>query len=265
MNRIQALSQSDINQQSSFSKQALTIEAEQFIEQTAGSDIAEHTLFAPLHYEKYYAYPLLIWLHSSRGDEAQLKRIMPLISLRNYVAIGPRGTLDCDTDDSCAGYSWNQSIDDIQESERRVFACIERARKRFHVNPQRIMLAGYGSGGSMALRIGLANPESFAGVISIGGQLPRDHRPLADIERARDLPLCFSHCRDSQDYPVQAISEDLRLLHSAGMSVTVRQYPCGDELTTQMLSDLDTWMMEQLIGATTGQTEEDFETPDYIN
>jgi hypothetical protein len=33
------------------------------------------------------------------------------------------------------------------------------------------------------------------------------------------------------------------------MHVTVRQYPCGDELTTRMLQDLNVWMMEQVQGA----------------
>src|SRR4051794_19841644 len=50
-------------------------------------------VFAPLHYESNYAYPLLVWLHGPGDDESQLKRIMPLISMRNYVGVGPRGTV----------------------------------------------------------------------------------------------------------------------------------------------------------------------------
>ena len=33
------------------------------------------------------------------------------------------------------------------------------------------------------------------------------------------------------------------------MSITLRQYPCGAELTTQMLRDMDVWMMEQITGS----------------
>jgi phospholipase/carboxylesterase len=39
---------------------------------------------------------------------------------------------------------------------------------------------------------------------------------------------------------------DLRLLHSAGFSLALRQYPGDDELTTAMLSDMDRWMMERI-------------------
>ena len=50
-----------------------------------------HALFVPMHYEPNYAYPLLVWLHGPGDDERQLQRVMPLISLRNYMAVGPRG------------------------------------------------------------------------------------------------------------------------------------------------------------------------------
>ena len=54
------------------------------------SDFA-HALFAPMHYEPGYAYPLIVWLHGTGGDQRQLQRVMPLVSMRNYVAITPRG------------------------------------------------------------------------------------------------------------------------------------------------------------------------------
>jgi hypothetical protein len=38
-------------------------------------------------------------------------------------------------------------------------------------------------------------------------------------------------------------------LHAVGCTVDLRQYPCGDELSTNMLADLDRWVMG-VIGAT---------------
>ena len=43
-----------------------------------------HSVFVPLHYEANYSYPLLVWLHGPGDDERQLKKIMPLISMRRY-------------------------------------------------------------------------------------------------------------------------------------------------------------------------------------
>ena len=33
---------------------------------------------------------------------------------------------------------------------------------------------------------------------------------------------------------------------TAGLSITLRQYPCGHELMPQMLSDVDRWIIEQI-------------------
>jgi phospholipase/carboxylesterase len=100
----------------------------------------------------------------------------------------------------------------------------------------------------MALRLALRSPEQFAGGASIGGCFPRGRQPLARLALARESRLLLMHCRDSVRYTVQYVCEELSLFHAAGMSVTVRQYPCADELTTQMLRDLDVWLMEQVTG-----------------
>jgi hypothetical protein len=64
----------------------------------------------------------------------------------------------------------------------------------------------------------------------------------------RQLPIFIANGRESTEYPVERTCEELRLFHAAGMAVTLRQYPCGDELTTQMLSDMDEWIMERVTG-----------------
>src|SRR5260370_34895202 len=64
-------------------------------------------LFAPLNYERNYAYPLIVWLHGPDDNENQLRRIMPLVSLRNYAAIAPRGTAGGETE--AAAFGWLQS------------------------------------------------------------------------------------------------------------------------------------------------------------
>ena len=47
-----------------------------------------------------------------------------------------------------------------------------------------------------------------------------------------------------------------RLFHAAGMSVTLRQYPGGDDLNTQMLHDIDVWLMEQVTGVSSDTSDE---------
>ena len=211
--------------------------------------------FVPLHYESNYAYPLLVWLHGPGDNEAQLKRIMPLVSMRNYVAVAPRGTFpEQDGCDRREKFCWRQDPHSIMLAEQRLNCCIDAACQRFHVDPKKIFLAGYECGGTMAFRLAMSLPDLVAGVVSVGGPFPQNHFPLRAIGKARRVPLLIAHGRDSQKYPVDQVCADLRLFHSAGMKVTLRQYPCGDDITTTMLTDLDAWVMEQVTGVPSSST-----------
>src|SRR5438552_19054779 len=78
-----------------------------------------HCLLAPMHYERNYAYPLVVWLHAPGSDELEIKRIMPLISLRNYVALAVRGT-----GDEHSGFAWPTPTERIAAAAPRNAAAI---------------------------------------------------------------------------------------------------------------------------------------------
>lgn len=210
---------------------------------SSGSGDFAHALFAPIHYESGYAYPLVIWLHGNGMDERQLQRVMPLVSMRNYVGIAPRGL-------ALAGetpqYGWSQSEDHIQAAEQRTFDCLELASRKCHVAAQRVFLVGFDQGGTMAMRIALNHPGRFAGVVSLCGAFPTGHNPFGNLVAARRLGVFLATGRGSEQYPAAQVCEDLRLLHTAGLSTTLRQYPCGHELMPQMLADVDRWIIEQI-------------------
>ena len=218
----------------------------------SGGDLP-YSLLAPLHYEANYAYPLVVWLHGPEGSERELGRVMPHISLRNYAAAAARGTAE-----AFRGFDWEQTPPAIAAAEQRVADAVERARERFNVHRERIFLCGVESGGTMALRLALRNPKRYAGAVSLNGPFPEGHRPLVHLEAARKSRLLIAHCRDSESYSLDTLCDELSLFHAAGMSVTLRQYPCADELTTQMLSDADVWIMEQITGSILA---EDHNTP----
>ncbi len=213
---------------------------------TPPSDDTCCALFGPLHYEPGYGYPLIVWLHGDGEDERQLTRVMPLISMRNYVAVAPRGThVAADQ----GGFGWHQSEEAIAQADQRVRGGIAAARRKFHVSAKRVFLAGFGTGGTMAFRLAMRSPSLYAGVLSLCGPFPRDYAPLGQLDDARRLPVLLAAGRDSCEYPPEQVCDDLRLFHTAGLSTSLRQYPCGQELSPQMLADMDRWMIEQISSA----------------
>jgi phospholipase/carboxylesterase len=193
-----------------------------------------------LHYEAGYAYPLVVWLHGRSASEQQLRRVMPHVSMRNFVAVAPRGTVARRS----GGFGWRQDAEGIEEAEARIFHCVDVARDRFNIHADRIFLAGTGSGGTMAARVAWSYPDRFAGVASIGGPLPPEFCPLHRVNDMRHMPCMIATSRCSSAYPEDHVCRDLRLMHTAGCTIALRQYPGADDLTTGMLTDLNGWLMD---------------------
>lgn len=241
MNRIRTLTRPD-----NADAADLAISASAATYSPAASD-RQQALFVPLHYEAGYRYPLIVWLHGQGGDESQLRRVMPHISTRNQVGVAPRAPR---RDDSGL-HVWPDMNDDLSEAEESVTAAIAAATARCAIAQDRVFLVGADAGGTTALRIALANPSRFAGAASLGGPFPTTGMPLRHLNEVRQLPLLITTGRESTSYPTEQIQREVRLFFSAGLHVTFRLYPGGDEISTQLLADVDRWIMQHVTGEPT--------------
>lgn len=201
-----------------------------------------HSVFTPIHYEPGYAYPLIVWLHGGDSSELELQQVMPLASVRNFVGIAPRGTRR--TNKARRVFTWRQTAGEVADACQQVRQCLEIARSRFNVHPERIFIAGRDDGGTMAMRVGMEHPDLFAGAISLGGRVPRGGNAFRHIKAARQLPLMLSVSPTETGFSDSQVMDDLRLLHSAGFSLSLRLYPEGDVLTDTMFADMNVWLME---------------------
>lgn len=210
-------------------------------------DTSDSCLFLPLHYERNYEYPLLVWLHNNGDDANQLHRVMPDISLQNFVAVSPQA---CVGNQNC-GFYWEQEEASIDFAADSVLANIDLARCRANINTQKIFIGGYGAAGTMAFRVAFTHPDLFCGVASLNGPMPQGFAPLGRWSSSRNLEVFWSQCRKSKEFQQDTLCRQLKLLHVAGFSVTLRQYPGGDELTGAALGDMNRWIM-QLFDTTIG-------------
>ncbi|MFK7768916.1 MAG: alpha/beta hydrolase [Mariniblastus sp.] len=227
------------------SQQVTTKNPLQHFDKLAKRSNEECSLFVPMHYEKNYAYPLIVWLHPDGEKPDQVSRVVPQSSIRNYVGVAPQGPVG----NFKAGYFWEQQPDTIDMAHDSIMAAIDYASMRFNIASHRIFIAGQGTGGTMAFRIALERPDIFAGVISINGPMPIDEKPLGQWSRCREIPVFWAHSRKSTEFAQEQLCEQLRLLHIAGFGVTLRQYPSSDCFATKTLSDMNKWIMEMIDSA----------------
>lgn len=203
------------------------------------------SFFLPVHYTASYRYPLIVWLHHDGFNEHQIDQIMPHVSTRNYIGIGIRGNQAADSAGHCFG--WHDSPAAIDSTHDAIQEAIAEAKHRFSIHASRIILAGYRSGGTMAQRIALRTPDQIAGVISMGGPMPRGEFGRFEELRQRKLPMLWQWSSKNSLYNETNIREDCQLAMSISADVEIRQYADDDEMNTVALRDTNDWIMRKLI------------------
>ena len=200
--------------------------------------------FLPTGYEPNYAYPLLVFLHGHGGSEEQVLRLAPRLSRRNYICIGLRGpqALGLRADGHLA-YSWGADGQLDALIEDYVLRAIEQTRRNYHVHSERIYLAGFCEGATVAYRLGLQFPEKMAGIISLNGAMPRSGGPLIRLPEARQLRVLIGHGIANAVVPLALARQDFRLLYTAGLDVQMQTYAATHRLHSNMLRDINRWVM----------------------
>ena len=208
---------------------------------------AARAFFLPVHYEASYSYPLVVWLHNDGFNERQINCVMPHISLRNYVAAAVRAPRAVDSKGH--RFEWSTSAAAVEAAHEGVVQAIEAAQERFSIHPSRIVLAGYKTGGTMAMTIAMRDPSLFAGVISLGGYFSDRGRLFNDLPalRRRQLPMLWQWARGNRDFCTDQLRCDIQAAMMFKAKVEIRQYNDDDEMNTMTLSDIDDWIMSRVV------------------
>ena len=218
-----------------------------YTSEVASPDRQPVRTFLPTGYEPRYPYPLLVFLHGHGGSEEQILRLAPRVSRRNYICIGLRGPQSLGTRaDGRIGYGWGPDGPCSALIEDYVLGAVEHTRRNYHVHSERIYLAGFCEGATLAYRLGLAFPEKFAGIISLNGSLPRHTGPLFRLPQARQLRILIGHGIANAVVPLSMAREDFRVFYAAGISVRMFGYPATHKLHPDMLRDINRWVIAQI-------------------
>ena len=226
---------------------------------SVGSLDFAHALFAPLHYESGYAYPLIVWLHGRGNDERQLRRIMPVVSMRNYVAVAPRGICSRSAGAEPSANAISGCRPTTTSNKQNNGSSTASSWPAAGITFRR---SGFSWPASMGRDHGAAfgDEPSRAGLPACSlcaGRCPPAARSSATWWRPGDWACSWRPAAAASSIAAAQVCDDLRLLHTAGLSVTLRQYPCGHELLPQMLLDMDRWIIEQITAPSASGVESD--------
>ena len=203
--------------------------------------------YLPEHYERKYAYPLVVFFHEEGANEESALQLAPQVSDRNFIAIALRGTQALATGEGgLPGFGWdNTETDDLEEY---VVRAVEETRRRYHVHSERIYFAGVGEGTLAAYRAGFRLANRIAGIAALNGPFPTPERkmPLFRMDDLRRLRIFIGHGIANTHIPCGLAEKAHKLMYAARANVPFRTYGTNRSIHPDMLRDVNRWIIGNL-------------------
>jgi phospholipase/carboxylesterase len=131
-------------------------------------------------------------------------------------------------------------------SAAQVEALITRENAR-GIPDERIVLAGFSQGGSIALHTGLRHPRRLAGIMALSTFMPLVERFAGEVHAAnRDVPIFMAHGQGDSVIPHAFAQQSAELLRAAGYPLEWRSYPMEHSLCLPEVRDIEDWLARVL-------------------
>lgn len=173
---------------------------------------SEYVGYRPDTYQATQPISLLVWLHGCGGKaEGDLWSVAPPTTRRTqpYIAISLGGR---------EGACWS-----VNHDAPKVLAALADVSKHFNINPRKVYLGGYSSGGDLTYRVGFEHADLFAGLLVENSDPFRDTGTnQASLLAAASWKIPIVHLAHLSDttYPIAEVRSHLAILAAKGFPVT---------------------------------------------
>lgn len=202
---------------------------------------SNYWIYVPSSYDATHATPitLFVWMHGCGGQgEGDIYTVSPTGDL-SYIAISLGGR---------EGDCWDPNSDST-----KVLAAIASVKTHFNINPRRVIVGGYSSGGDLAYRTAFYHAKQFAGVLAENTSPFRDTGSTqADSIAAAAWKFHIVHLAHTEDdsYPIAGVRTETDALKAAGFPITRIELPGShydaDTDTTGTDHDLRTLLLPHI-------------------
>ncbi len=196
--------------------------------------------------------PLLLLLHGIGSNEHDLYGLAPfldkrflIISVRAPNILGPGSYAWFEADFTPQGPVINP--EQAEASRITLITFLKEAITAYGADPKQVYLMGFSQGAIMSASVALTQPKLVAGAVLMSGRILPEIRPLiASNEELSGFPFLVVHGTVDMVLPITHGRASRELLSSLPVDLTYHEYPMGHEVNQESLSDVTTWLTEQL-------------------
>ena len=137
-----------------------------------------------------------------------------------------------------------QNRNHILDSEKILQSLIAE-QKQGGIPCDRIVLAGFSQGGTVALLTGLRYPEPLAGILSLSAPVPFAASLMAEIHHANErVPVFMAHGTEDQMIPFSMAESARKIMTAHGLMLTWREYATGHAVVADEIRDIAIWLKQ---------------------
>jgi poly(3-hydroxybutyrate) depolymerase len=169
-------------------------------------------VYVPQAYDSTHKTPitLFVWLHGCGGaSSGDIWVVSPGGAQQSWISLAPGGA---------EGGCWNMSTD-----PDKVLAAIADLKTHFNIDPKRVILGGYSSGGDLTYRTAFYNASLFAGVVACNSSPFRDtgatESALLAAASWKFNVVHLAHLEDTT-YPIATVRSETDAVKAAGHPMT---------------------------------------------
>ena len=193
--------------------------------------------------------PTVVAIHGHGAHAQDLLGLAPLLGGGRVLMLCPQVEFPIGP----GSFTWfdrppdgSRSVEEVERVAAALRAFIKEAVPRAGGDPERMVILGFSQGGTLAYRLGLAEPRRFAGIAALSTYLPDDLVGTVDRDAIGEAPLLVQHGTSDAMIDVQRARASRDLLTSIGAQPEYLEYPMGHEIGRQSLTDLDGWVTRVL-------------------
>jgi predicted esterase len=180
------------------------------------SSAGPYFVVVPDSYDETHNTPaqLFVWLHGCGGRAANDARVVSPGGTQSWLTVSVGGR-----DGGC----WSSATD-----SKLVIAALDDVERRLNVDPHRVTIGGYSSGGNLAYRTVFYNAERFAGILA-ENTAPFYGTGSSELDSiaAAAWKVNVVHLAHTGDrtYPLATIRNETEALKTAGFPGTLLERP----------------------------------------
>jgi phospholipase/carboxylesterase len=192
--------------------------------------------------------PLVIFLHGYGSNEQDLFGIKDDLPTQ-YTYLSVRAPMVMEE----GSYQWfrkkgegayNGETNDLKASAQLLLDFVAQAAKKYHTEPDKVVLVGFSQGAIMSYEVALRHPEAVGGIAALSGRiLPVLKSELQPDEKRQSLAIFIGHGTADKRLPFSDGTDANSLLKSASLEPEFHAYEgVGHNISADEVKDLSAWL-----------------------